>query len=233
LTIEGPQQFGNLEANLRFIAATGLATPNRDVLEIGTGAGAMLHELIALGCKAQGVELRADLIDAAHRWFGPLPIQRVSGTALPFADASFDVVVSLDVFEHIPDSDAHLREVARVLRPGGAYLIQTPNKWMNVIFETIRWRSFTKFREDHCSLHTLGELVARLDRHGFDAKAYDVPVVNEFFREKVRRYVGRAGVAALRIVNPDRFPLALRTNLYIDARKRQSVARDGTPTRRD
>jgi SAM-dependent methyltransferase len=216
----GPQQFGNLEANLRFIAATGLAAPDRDVLEIGTGTGAMLHELIAMECRAQGVELREDLIDTAQQWFGPLPIHRVSGVTLPFADASFDVVISLDVFEHIPDSDGHLREVARVLRPRGAYLIQTPNKWMNVIFETIRWRSFTKFREDHCSLHTLGELVARLDRHGFDSQAYDVPVVNDFFREKVRRYVGRAGLLALRVVNPDRFPLALRTNLYVKATKR-------------
>src|SRR5918911_727457 len=142
-----PQQFGNLEANLRFIEATDVVQPGRDVLEIGTGTG-----------------------------------------ALPFPNASFDIVVSFDVLEHIPDTDAHLAEVSRVLRPGGAYLIQTPNKWMNVIFETIRWRSFTKFREDHCSLHTLGELVARLDRHGFDARAYDVPVVNDFFRSKMRRY---------------------------------------------
>src|SRR5918911_4721286 len=183
-----PQQFGNLEANLRFIEATGVVEPGRDVLEIGTGTGALLQSLLARGCRARGVELRPELIAAAHEWFGALPIERVTGVALPFPNASFDIVVSFDVLEHIPDTDAHLAEVSRVLRPGGAYLIQTPNKWMNVIFETIRWRSFTKFREDHCSLHTLGELVARLDRHGFDARAYDVPVVNDFFRSKMRRY---------------------------------------------
>src|SRR4029079_17438687 len=106
----GTQQFGNLEANLRFIAATGVVVPGRDVLEIGTGTGAMLHRLIEMGCRARGVELRPELIAAAHEWFGPLPIDRVPGVELPIADRSCDVVISLDVFEHIPDSDAHLRE---------------------------------------------------------------------------------------------------------------------------
>jgi SAM-dependent methyltransferase len=215
-----PRQFGNLEANLRFIDQTGVVTPSSRVLEIGAGTGALLHELQERGCHVQGVELRQDLIDEARRWFGPLPIQLASGVELQFPDESFDVVMSFDVFEHIPDSDRHLRSVRRVLRTGGAYLIQTPNRWTNVVFETIRWRSFTRFREDHCSLHTLGELRNRLARLGFDADAYDVPVVNDFFRQKVRRYIGPPGLLALRLVNPDRLPLSWRTNLYVHATKK-------------
>lgn len=214
-----PQQFGNFEANLRFVETTQVLVPGARVLEIGAGTGAMLHALRERGIDAVGVELRGDLIEEARRWYGDLPIGKVSGTALPFPDESYDAVLSFDVFEHIPDSDAHLAEVGRVLRPGGAYLIQTPNKWTNVVFETIRWRSFTRFREDHCSLHTLGQLRRRLARHGFAARAYDVPVVNAFFRDKVKKYTGRAGLIAIALANPDRLPLALRTNLYICARK--------------
>jgi SAM-dependent methyltransferase len=212
-----PRQFGNLEANLRFIDATGVVGPSTTVLEIGTGTGGLLHTLLQRGFRVQGVEIDEPLMIEAQQAFGPLPIQKVNGIALPFPAGSFDVVLSFDVFEHIPDSDAHLDEVRRVLRPGGSYLVQTPNKWTNVVFETIRWRSFTRFREDHCSLHTLGQLRRRLARHGFDVTAYDVPVVNEFFRAKIRRYVGAAGLVVLKIVNPDRLPLAWRTNLYVKA----------------
>jgi SAM-dependent methyltransferase len=212
-----PRQFGNLEANLRFIDATGVIRHGVSVLEVGAGTGALLDALARMGCRVHGVEVNPELIAEAAATFKSLAIQRVAGVELPFPDAAFDVVASFDVFEHIPDSDAHLREVRRVLRPGGSYLIQTPNKWPNMVFETIRWRSL-RFRADHCSLHTLGQLKRRLRRFGFEARAYDVPVVNAFFREKVRKYAGAVGTATLAVVNPDRLPLQWRTNLFVHAR---------------
>lgn len=213
----GPTQFGNLDANLRFIADTGALRPGVRILEIGTGTGTLLHELRRQGFDACGVDVSAERLEEARRWHGDLPVQQVHGTGLPFADAAFDIVMSFDVFEHIPDSDAHLREVRRVLRPGGHYLIQTPNKWTNAVFETIRWRSLTRWRADHCALHSLAGLRSRLARHGFQSCPFDVPVVNEFFRHKVRTYLGWPGTALLAVVNPDRLPLALRTNLYVAA----------------
>jgi SAM-dependent methyltransferase len=222
---DAPQQFGNLAANLRFIDETGALSTPAAVLEVGTGTGGMLHALRSRGHRAAGVELRHAFIAQARAHYGPMPIAQVNGVALPFKDGSFDAVVTFDVFEHIPDSDGHLREAHRVLRPGGSYLIQTPNRWTNAIFETIRWRSFTRWRADHCSLHSLGELTARLERHGFGrVRPYAIPVVNDFFRAKVRRHLGVAGVAALRIANPDRWPLRLRTNLYVSAIKEPTRA---------
>ena len=215
----GPQQFGNAEANLRFLEAAGALTPDVDALEIGTGTGGMLHALLARGLRVRGVEINPALIAESRKWFGELPVQPVSGVALPFPDASFDLVLSFDVFEHIRDSDAHLREVSRVLRPGGRYLVQTPSKWPNTIFETIRWKSLTRWRDDHCALHTPGELRRRLEQHGFTAQFFDVPVVNDFFRAKVRRHLGWAGALALAVANPDRLPVTWRTNLYVRATK--------------
>ena len=214
-----PPQFGNFDANVRFLEETGLLRASVDVLEIGTGTGAMLRHLMDCGHRVQGVELRPELISQAQGHYGALPVQRVSGVVLPFPDRSFDAVLSFDVFEHIPDSDAHLREVGRVLRDGGAYLIQTPNKWTNAVFETIRWRSLTRWKQDHCALHSLSGLTRRLERHGFTVRAFDVPVVNEFFRAKIRRHLGIAGVLSLRLLNPDRWPLRFRTNLYVCAVK--------------
>ena len=215
----GPRQFGNAEANLRFLEATGSLTSGADALEIGTGTGGMLHALLQRGLRARGVEISAALVAESRRWHGDLPVQVVGGVDLPFPDASFDLVLSFDVFEHIRDSDAHLREVSRVLKSGGRYLVQTPSKWPNTLFETIRWRSFTRWREDHCALHTPGQLRRRLEAHGFTVRFFDVPVVNEFFKNKVRRHLGWPGAAALTIVNPDRLPLSWRTNLYVQAIK--------------
>ncbi len=217
---DGPQQFGNAEANLSFLDATGVVRAGADILEIGTGTGAMLRALLGRGCRARGVELDAALIAESRRWFGDLPVQQIAGVVLPFPDASFDVVVSFDVFEHIRDSDAHLGEVHRVLRRQGSYLLQTPNKWSNTLFETVRWRSLTRWREDHCALHTPAQLATRLEAHGFVPQLFDVPVVNAFFRQKVRRHLGWPGLVALAILNPDRLPVRWRTNLYVKATKR-------------
>ncbi len=211
-------RFGNLEANIRFIESEGLLGGRGRVLEIGAGRGTLLSELRQRGVDAIGIEPNPSLAIDAIRREPPLPVARMSGDRLGFADAMFDLVLSFDVFEHIADSDAHLSEVHRVLRPGGIYALQTPNKWTNSVFETIRWRSFTAWKQDHCALHSMAELDRRLRRHGFDPSFSDVPVVNEFFREKLRRYVGPLGPALLRVANPDRWPMKLRTNFYVVAR---------------
>lgn len=219
---EQRDEYGNFEANLRFLDEAGPLPAGARLLEIGSGKGRLLQHLCARGYDAHGVEAREDMIAESRRLYGTLPLHSVSGPALPFADATFDVVLSFDVFEHIPDSDAHLREVARVLTPGGEYLLQTPNKWTNMVFETIRWRNFTAWRADHCALHSYREIVRRFDRHGFATTFYRIPVVTDFFRWKVRRYLGAPGVALLAVFNPDRLPHPLRTNFYVKARLRDA-----------
>ena len=209
--------FGNFEANLRFLDATQALQPRPTLLEIGCGKGRLIKHLLDAGHDVRECEVNLLMLDESRRLYGPLPIDPVDGTALPYPTATFDIVLSFDVFEHIPDSDAHLMEVRRVLRSGGRYLLQTPNKWTNSVFETIRWRSLTAWRQDHCSLHSARELRSRLSAHGFDTRFYDVPVVTDFFRRKIRHHLGRPGSVLLRLVNPDRLPLPLRTNLYIEA----------------
>jgi SAM-dependent methyltransferase len=215
---EDRDDYGNYEANLRFLHQAGLDPSAGPLLEIGSGKGRLLDLLRRRGHDARGVEVNDAMIEESRRLYGDLPIQKVDGPLLPFTDRTFATVVSFDVFEHIHDTDAHLREVRRVLKRRGTYLLQTPNKWTNVIFETIRWRSFTAFRVDHCSLHSYREIKRRFAWHGFETEFFDIPVVTDFFRWKVRRYLGRPGLALLRVANPDRFPLALRTNFYVKAR---------------
>ncbi|MCY3844517.1 MAG: class I SAM-dependent methyltransferase [Acidobacteria bacterium] len=204
-----PGVFGNRQANFGALRASGITLRGQRVLEVGCGSGYLCEYVRALGASVVGCDISLPETTVA-------PFVQADGVALPFRQ-SFDVVLSFDVFEHIPDSDRHLREVRRVLRPGGHYLLQTPNKVTNSVFETIRWRSFTAWRSDHCSLHTFGQLQRRLRSFGFSVRFLDIPVVNPYFLDKINSHVGPLGVRAVKLVNPDRFPIRYRTNFYVVA----------------
>lgn len=221
--------WGNLQANIDFLGRAQLVAP-ATILEIGCGKGAMLNFLSRQGHDVRGIDIDSEALDFCRGEHPELRVTRASGDAIPFEDAAFDVVVSFDLFEHIKDTDRHLAEVRRVLKPGGRYLLQTPNKWTNIPFEMLRqWKKFhtgpvTSYREliqDHCSLHNYWQLRRRLARNGFDARIIDVPVVNEFFTTKVRNYMGAAGAILMKIIDPDRLPRPLRTNFYVIAALRR------------
>lgn len=214
--------WGNLAANLYFLRCAQI-TPGAKVLEIGCGKGALLNHMQLAGFVVQGVDVDREALSACRTEHPGLSVCLASGDALPFESGAFDAVVSFDVFEHIKGSDRHLAEVRRILRPGGRYLLQTPNKWTNIPFELIRqWKKFhtgpiTSYREivkDHCALHNYWELRRRFARNGFDIAFFDVPIVNDYFKEKLRTYLGAFGPWLVRVVNPDHLPRSLRTNFY-------------------
>jgi len=92
-------------------------------LEIGAGPpNTTTHFLASLG-SVTGVDVSDEVM--TNRDLTSASV--FDGTSLPFTDASFDGCVSNYVLEHVGDPSAHFREVARVLRPGGHYVIRTPN----------------------------------------------------------------------------------------------------------
>lgn len=217
--------WGNYNSNVLFLEETGLLRNSADILEIGAARGNMIRYLLESGHRAVGIDLEHDiLLDAMHN-HGRLPLLVGEGCNLPFKDQSFDFVLSFDVFEHIPGSSAHLSDVYRVLRPEGYYLLQTPNKWTNMAFEPIRFsrklgiRKAFSFLDDHCSLHNYWQLTRRLSKAGFEVSYFEIPVVNQFFMTKVERFLGKPGLIALKIINPDKLPIPLRTNFFVAARK--------------
>lgn len=110
------------------------------VLEVGTGEGQVARTLAGAGCHpVVGVDpTAAQIAEAARRGGGP-SYARAGAEALPFAAGAFDAVVVCLVFEHLDALDAALDEVARVLRPGGRFvlflnhpLLQTPGSgWID------------------------------------------------------------------------------------------------------
>ena len=96
------------------------------VLDIGCGTGFNLQQLNANGLTdATGLDVAPEAI-AYCRDRGFRRLVRGDGARLPFRGASFDIVLALDLIEHISDDRAALAEVARVLRPGGTIILFTP-----------------------------------------------------------------------------------------------------------
>jgi SAM-dependent methyltransferase len=94
------------------------------LLDLGCGTGGTMDRLKPFG-RVVGLDLEP-LALSFCRERGHSALVCGSATALPFADDSFDVVLALDVLEHIPDHEAAAREVRRVLASGGHALVTVP-----------------------------------------------------------------------------------------------------------
>lgn len=94
------------------------------ILDVGCGTGANLQMLSNFGV-AEGVDVSAEALDFC-RARGLAKVEQGAAEALPFEDASFDLVTGLDVVEHLDDDVAGLKEMRRVLRPRGRALLFVP-----------------------------------------------------------------------------------------------------------
>ena len=92
-------------------------------LDIGCGNGG-ISDWLAQANTHYGV----DVADQRRDDCAPFEFHQVSDEHLPFADATFDLVVSNHVIEHVGDQRRHLTEIARVLKPGGCAYLATPNR---------------------------------------------------------------------------------------------------------
>jgi ubiquinone/menaquinone biosynthesis C-methylase UbiE len=97
----------------------------RDTLEVGCGTGLILDRVARFARNASGIDLSGGMLArAAGRG---LHVAQASATELPIASASVDVAYSFKVLAHIPDISGALREMSRVVRPGGWVLAEFYN----------------------------------------------------------------------------------------------------------
>jgi len=215
----GKEERGNLQTNLEFLTQTDLLQKNYKILEVGCGIGNIVFELTKQGYDVIGRDISSEAIAYGQKKYPDINIDVQPAEELNLENETFDIVLSFDLFEHVVQIDKHISEVSRVLRPGGFYMFQTPNKYSNIIFETLKTRTL-QWRNYHPSLHSPGQLRRRLSRHGFDVRFVKMNPVNEFTIKKFKQ-LGPLG-NLLKYINFCRLPLALQTNLYVIAKKKET-----------
>ncbi|HEX7165806.1 MAG TPA: methyltransferase domain-containing protein [Acidimicrobiales bacterium] len=152
------------------------------VLDVGAGAGRHAFEALRRGAHVAAVDLDdaslkdvgamvAGLYDAGDLSPETSGAVCIKGSALdlPFPDASFDRAIAAEVMEHIPDDEGAIRELARVVRPGGRVAITVP-RWFP---ELVNWTLSDNYHAPaavggHIRIYREGVLRDRMEAAGFD-----------------------------------------------------------------
>ena len=147
------------------------------------GPGALARELLALGWQVSGVDIDLKQSDGL-----PPTVDRRQANLnepLPFGDAGFDLVTSLEGIEHVENHFLMLRELGRLTKPGGHLIISTPNignleDRLNFLLRGAFYRYITRAEMerhgsgfDHQNLITFLELRQVIDWAGFDLVAIE------------------------------------------------------------
>jgi SAM-dependent methyltransferase len=165
----------------------------RRLLDVGCGVGNDLARFARQGAVCTGVDLAPHSIELARANFGQRGLggdfHVMDGESMDFADATFDAVFCHTVLHFTPHPERMVREIHRVLRPGGAAIIMTVNRrsWLNAMARVM------KVQIDHL----------------------DSPVFHRFSIAEFRALL--APFAQVRIV-PERFPVATKVHSGLKAR---------------
>ena len=151
--------------------------PNTKVIDVGCGAGRHSFEAYRRGADViafdqDAVELaNVDTMLQAMGEAGEAPAsakaQVVVGDALalPYPDGAFDCVIASEILEHIPDDDAAIAELVRVLKPGGSLAVTVP-RWLP---ERICWLLSDEYHANeggHVRIYRAAQLRAKLSDGG-------------------------------------------------------------------
>jgi len=173
------------------------------VLDIGCGPAIVGTIFRGKPIEYVGVDISEAMIGLGRESFGNLPrfafsIQGIE--SLGFADASFDVVLCLGVLEYVVDERAAMREVTRVLKPGGVLIVTMINK--ESLYEL--WEGYVRGRLTN-AMRRLGRLlgVHRDSRRGMKETAPERPITRVLRQKTLRKLLTSAGLCIERTIYYD------------------------------
>jgi SAM-dependent methyltransferase len=144
------------------------APPGARICDVGCERGELLHVLKEAGCVVCGTQLSQAAADFARDQFG---IEVFVGELhdAPFQPGSFDVILMINVLEHLPAPESYVQRVAELLRPGGAFWLELPNAG-SFTARVSRKRWLHHDPEHHFWGFTKAGLADMLDRNGFEVE---------------------------------------------------------------
>lgn len=118
-------------------------------VDLGCGFGVMFRFLSERFGRVCGVETEPRAARKIVQDFGldKVEVLHRTGPELPIEAGTADLVVALDILEHVPDLDAEARLLESVLRPGGRLLVSVPTE--NRLYRLGRWMARFKYERDH------------------------------------------------------------------------------------
>lgn len=210
------EYIGDLELSILFLKKANLIERQHSILEIGCGRGKLCDRLHYMGYRnITGIDISSSVIKFAKNRFPYLNLYCMDATSLKFPDEHFDICLSFDLVEHLPDTIAHFKEVWRVLKPTGKYMFQTPNILTNSLFSTMIFRGFG-WRPYHPSLQFSWTLKKKLLSAGFvEIEFVKIPPLSDYKVQMIPRFA-RWGVNHI----PWKYlPLFLQAGFFVVAYK--------------
>lgn len=205
----GVKDLPGLSQVLPTFAASGFT-----VVELGTGGGHVAASVKQRLPEARVVatDLVVECLERVQRNFPNLEVAQVDADEqLPFGDASVNLVISSNLFEHLHDYQTHLREVFRILRPGGSYFVSTPHIVCDCMWTLVMPSGSGRVRElvgrlrgdrstSHCNLQAISSLRRKLQTAGFEVEVLQRKAFSSNERDKLEQVVAWAPLRLRRYI---------------------------------
>jgi len=153
-------EYDRILTDLRRLSPTG-----RRVLDLGCAAGYFMQRAVAAGFEAHGIDLAA-WVETIAATRGVMNVRSSTLHDAAFPEAWFDIVHSSQVFEHLPRPLDELREIRRILKPGGLLYVNVPNyRCLSIVLGRDDFELNTP--PEHVSYFTPRTLTTLLSNAGF------------------------------------------------------------------
>jgi SAM-dependent methyltransferase len=194
----------------------------RRVLDLGCGEGTFSRACLQAGASPVATDFAASMVAAtAARSHGSFPIVRASATAIPQRSESVDIVLALDIIEHLYEPAAALDEIHRVLGPGGRLMIATDRDGFNFGAVPFRVRRLAVAGRDRLpprlatKLHRRrGASPVKLDGTAADHDRYHTPLCTHTHEFELKDLLDLVSDHGFRFEALDTYPHRARLDRY-------------------